>query len=334
MVSTPRRLLEFPPGGPPRGAACFASAGKVPDYCRVSSPRVDLTKFAWLSIAAALVTIALKMSAWLVTGSVGLLSDAAESVVNLIAAIVALIALKVAARPADKNHHFGHTKAEYFSSAIEGMMIFVSAAAILVLGIQRLLEPKPLEAVGIGLFISVIAALVNGAVAIVLLRAGRRYNSITLRADANHLMTDVVTSGGVVLGIGLVWLTGWDILDPIVAILVGLNILWTGWKLVSESASGLMDESLPKETNDRLREILASHTTDEVKFHAFRTRISGARAFMEMHMLVPGAWTVQRGHDELEDIVDEIRSEFAELHVIGHLEPIEDPRSYDDEHLD
>ncbi|AQP43833.1 cation diffusion facilitator family transporter [Tessaracoccus flavus] len=300
----------------------------------MTSTRVDLTKFAWLSIAAALATIALKTWAWLVTGSVGLLSDAAESVVNLVAAIVALIALKVAARPADKNHHFGHSKAEYFSSAIEGVMIFVAAAAILVFAIQRLLAPRPLEEIGLGLVISVIAALINGAVALVLLRAGRRYNSITLRADAHHLMTDVITSAGVLVGIALVWATGWVRLDPIVAILVGLNILWTGWKLVSESSSGLMDESLPKEDNDRLREILARHTTDEVQFHAFRTRVSGARAFMEMHMLVPGAWTVQRGHDELEDIVDEIRGEFAELHVIGHLEPIEDPRSYDDEHLD
>lgn len=300
----------------------------------MTTTRVDLTKFAWLSIAAALATIALKTWAWLVTGSVGLLSDAAESVVNLVAAIVALIALKVAARPADKNHHFGHSKAEYFSSAIEGMMIFVAAAAILVFAIQRLLAPRPLEEIGLGLFISVIAALINGAVGLVLLRAGRRYNSITLRADAHHLMTDVITSAGVLVGIALVWATGWDRLDPIVAILVGLNILWTGWKLVSESSAGLMDESLPRETNDRLRDILAQHTTDEVKFHAFRTRVSGARAFMEMHMLVPGAWTVQRGHDELEDIVDEIRGEFAELHVIGHLEPIEDPRSYDDEHLD
>ena len=299
----------------------------------MNTARVDLTRFAWLSIAAAVLTIALKMSAWYITGSVGLLSDAAESVVNLVAAIVALIALKVAAQPPDKNHHFGHSKAEYFSSAIEGMMIFVAAAAILVFAIQRLLAPQPLQEVGVGLFISVIAALINGGVALVLLRAGRKYNSITLRADANHLMTDVITSAGVVVGIGLVWATGWDRLDPIVAILVGLNILWTGWKLVSESASGLMDESLPKETNERLREILAGHTTDEVKFHAFRTRISGARAFMEMHMLVPGAWSVQKGHDELEDIVDEIRAEFAELHVIGHLEPIEDPRSYDDEHL-
>ncbi len=301
---------------------------------RVSTTRVDLTKFAWLSIAAALATIALKSAAWLVTGSVGLLSDAAESVVNLVAAIVALIALRVAAKPADKNHHFGHSKAEYFSSAIEGVMIFVAASVILVLGIQRLLNPQPLEQVGIGLLISVVAALLNGAVAMVLIRAGRRYNSITLRADGQHLMTDLITSIGVVVGVGLVWLTGWQILDPIVAIAVGINILWTGWRLVSESTAGLMDESLPKETNARIREILDGHTSDEIKFHALRTRVSGARAFMEMHMLVPGAWSVKEGHDAMEDLIEEIRGEFPDLHVTGHLEPVEDPRSYEDEHLD
>lgn len=294
---------------------------------------VDLTKFAWLSIAAALVTIALKASAWILTGSVGLLSDAAESVVNLVAAIVALIALQVAAKPADKNHHFGHSKAEYFSSAIEGVMIFVAAAVIMVLAIRRLLAPQPLEQVGIGLLISVIAAAVNGAVALVLIRAGRRYNSITLRADGQHLMTDLVTSVGVVLGIGLVGLTGWYVLDPIVALAVGINILWTGWRLVAESTAGLMDESLPKETNDRLRQILAEHSSDDIKFHAVRTRVSGARAFMEMHMLVPGDWSVKRGHDAMEDLIAVIREEYPELHVSGHLEPVEDPRSYEDQHL-
>ena len=297
-------------------------------------PRVDLTKFAWLSIAAALVTIALKTAAWLITGSVGLLSDAAESVVNLVAAVVALFALRVAARPADKNHHFGHSKAEYFSSAIEGVMIFVAAVVIVGFAIQRLIVPRPLEAIGVGLLITVGASLINGAVAVVLLGAGARHNSITLRADGHHLMTDVITSAGVVVGIGLVWLTGWDWLDPLVALLVGVNILWTGWRLVSESASGLMDEALPKETNARLREILAAHEEETVKFHAFRTRISGARAFMEFHMLVPGAWSVQQGHDAMEDLVDLIQAEFTELRVIGHLEPIEDPRSYEDIHID
>lgn len=300
----------------------------------MAQPRVDLTKFAWLSIAAALVTIGLKTAAWLITGSVGLLSDAAESVVNLVAAVVALFALRVAARPADKNHHFGHSKAEYFSSAIEGVMIFVAAVVIVAFAVERLIFPRPLEEIGVGLLITVGASVINGAVALVLLGAGAKYNSITLRADGHHLMTDVITSAGVVVGIGLVWITGWNWLDPVVALLVGLNILWTGWRLVSESASGLMDESLPKEQNARLRGILAEHETEEIKFHAFRTRISGARAFMEFHMLVPGAWSVQRGHDAMEDLIDLIQEEFAELRVIGHLEPIEDPRSYEDIHID
>ena len=300
----------------------------------MAQPRVDLTKFAWLSIAAALVTIGLKTAAWLITGSVGLLSDAAESVVNLVAAVVALFALRVAARPADKNHHFGHSKAEYFSSAIEGVMIFVAAVVIVAFAVERLIFPRPLEEIGVGLLITVGASVINGGVALVLLGAGAKYNSITLRADGHHLMTDVITSAGVVVGIGLVWITGWNWLDPVVALLVGLNILWTGWRLVSESASGLMDESLPKEQNARLRGILAEHETEEIKFHAFRTRISGARAFMEFHMLVPGAWSVQRGHDAMEDLIDLIQEEFAELRVIGHLEPIEDPRSYEDIHID
>nr|WP_255436289.1 cation diffusion facilitator family transporter [Tessaracoccus sp. MC1756] len=292
-----------------------------------------MTRFAWLSIAAALLTIVLKMGAWWVTGSVGLLSDAAESVVNLVAAFVALYVLKLAARPADKNHHFGHTKAEYFSSGVEGVLIFIAAAAILVFGIQRLMDPRPIEEVGLGLGISVVAALVNGAVAFVLMRAGKKHNSITLRADAKHLYTDLITTAGVIVGILLVGLTGWDWLDPVIAILVGLNILWTGWRLVMESSSGLMDESLPKETNTRLREILDRHTNEHVQFHAFRTRVSGARAFMEMHMLVPGSWTVQEGHDAMEDLVDLIQEEFPDLRVLGHLEPIEDPRSYQDEFL-
>lgn len=294
------------------------------------APHVNLTKFAWLSIAAAVATIALKMAAWWVTGSVGLLSDAAESVVNLIAAFVALYVLRVAARPADKNHHFGHSKAEYFSSGVEGVMIFLAAATILVFAIQRLMDPQPIEAVGVGMVISTVAALINGAVAAVLMRAGRRYNSITLRADAKHLYTDLITTGGVLVGILLVGLTGWYWLDPVIAIGVALNILWTGWRLVMESSSGLMDESLPRTTNRRLQEILEQHSSEEIAFHAFRTRVSGARAFMEMHMLVPGRWSVREGHDALENLVDLIQAEFPDLRVLGHLEPIEDPRSYED----
>ena len=300
---------------------------------KTASPVRDLSRFGWLAVAAALATIALKTVAWWVTGSVGLLSDAAESVVNLVAAVVALVALKVAALPADKNHQYGHTKAEYFSAAVEGIMIFLAAATIIVFAIQRLLAPRDLTQVGLGLIISLVAATVNGVVAVVLIRAGRLYRSITLKADGQHLMTDVWTSIGVVVGVGLVWLTGWNWLDPVVAIGVGINILWTGYTLIRESADGLMDVSLPKKDNARLREILAAHTREGVDFHAVRTRESGARQFMEMHMLVPGHWTVQEGHDIMEDIIDEINGEFPDLRVTGHLEPIEDPRSYEDMHL-
>lgn len=292
--------------------------------------RVDLSKYAWLSIAAALATLLLKTGAWWITGSVGLLSDAAESTVNLVAAIVALIALKLAAKPADEAFHYGRTKAEYFSAAVEGVMIFLAAMAIIGFAIERLLNPQPLAEVGIGLLISVIASLINGAVAMVLLRAGKAHRSITLRADGKHLMTDVITSAGVLVGVGLVWLTGWGWLDPVVALLVGLNILWTGWKLLAESSRGLLDEALPEEERRRITSIMERATGDQVEFHAVRTRVSGARSFLEFHMLVPGKWSVQRGHDHMEDLIDELVAEVPGLQVLGHLEPIEDPRSYDD----
>ncbi len=297
------------------------------------SAPVDLSRFGWLAVAAALATIALKTGAWWVTGSVGLLSDAAESVVNLVAAIVALVALKVAAIPADKNHNFGHSKAEYFSAAVEGVMIFVAAAVIIVFAIQRFLAPRDLTEVGAGLAISLVAAAINGVVAWVLIRAGRRYRSITLRADGQHLMTDLWTSVGVVVGVALVALTGWNWLDPVVAMAVGINIIVTGYRIIRESLDGLMDVSLPKEDNARIREILAGHSHEGMDFHAVRTRESGARQFMEMHMLVPGSWTVQQGHDAMEDLIEEINAEFPDLRITGHLEPIEDPRSYEDMHL-
>ncbi|SOC55474.1 cation diffusion facilitator family transporter [Ornithinimicrobium cerasi] len=290
----------------------------------------DLTRYAWLSIAAALLTIGLKGSAWLVTDSVGLLSDAAESLVNLVAAIVALVALRVVLLPPDRNHHYGHSKAEYFSAAVEGVMIFVAAAVILVASVERFLNPAPIENVGVGLLISVVASVVNGSVAFVLLRAGRRHRSITLTADGRHLLTDVWTSVGVVVGVVLVWLTGWDRLDPIVAFAVGINILVTGWGLIRSSTAGLMDISLPAEDNERIRGIIGRFTAEDIQFHAFRTRESGHRRFMEMHLLVPGAWSVQRGHDLAEDITDALLAEYPDLRVSCHLEPIEDPRSYED----
>ena len=279
-------------------------------------------------MATAFATILLKAGAWLVTGSVGLLADAAESLVNLVAAAVALIVLKVAARPADANHNFGHTKAEYFSAAVEGVMIFVAAISIVVFALQRLVFPQPIESLGIGLMISMIASVLNGAVALVLLRAGKRHHSITLTADGKHLMTDVWTSVGVLVGIVLVWMSGWSWLDPVIAIAVGINILFTGYGLVKESTEGLMDASLPERDNERLRMILTRRAGAGIAFHQMRTRVSGARQFMDFHLLVPDDWSVKQGHDFLEDLSDEIVAEFPRMNVTGHIEPINDPRSY------
>ena len=294
------------------------------------TPRTHLERYAWLSIAAALATITMKTGAWWVTGSVGLLADAAESIVNLVAAVAALVALRVAARAADDNHHFGHSKAEYFSAAIEGAMIFVAASFIIWQSIGRLLDPQPVERAGVGLAISVVASVVNGAVAWVLLRAGRRHRSITLRADGQHLLTDVWTSVGVVVGVLLVVVTGIDRLDPVVALLVGANIIWTGWKLVSESGRGLMDEALDPEINARIADALSRHRTDEVDIHGLRTRGAGHLSFAEMHVLVPGAWSVRRAHDIVERIERALEDEFDDLTVTTHIEPREDPRAYDD----
>lgn len=291
---------------------------------------VNLTRFAWLAIAAAVATIALKVAAYLITGSVGLLSDAAESVVNLVAAFVALIVLHIAARPADDDHHFGHSKAEYFSAAVEGIMIFVAAVVIVVAAVRRFLAPQELEQVGVGLAISVVAAIVNGVVGMILIRAGRRHRSITLDADGRHLMTDVVTSVGVVVGVGLVVLTGWLRLDPIVAFLVGCNILWTGWHLVRRSVDGLMDHTMTAADNARLTEVLRGFASPDVSFHGIRSREAGAEKHVTMHVLVPGAWSVQRGHDLLEDVEDAVRAEFERIEVVTHLEPLEDPRSYEE----
>ncbi|HNV09788.1 MAG TPA: cation diffusion facilitator family transporter [Propionibacteriaceae bacterium] len=294
---------------------------------------VDLTRYAWLSIAAALVTIALKTAAWRLTGSVGLLSDAAESVVNLVAAIVALIALRVSIKPPDKNHNFGHSKAEYFSAAIEGMMIFVAAGVIILTASDRFIHPQPLQNVGVGLAVSVVASLVNGGVSFVLLRAARKYRSMTLEADGKHLLTDVWTSVGVVVGVMLVWLTKWERLDAIVAFAVGVNILVTGWQLIAKSTAGLMDVSLPKEDNQAIRDILDRYAGPTLQFHALRTRESGHRRFMMCHMLVPGVMTVQRSHDIIEALTADLLTVYPDMTITIHTEPIEDPRSYEDEEL-
>lgn len=293
----------------------------------------DLRRFAWLSIVASIVTIALKAAAYLVTGSVGLLSDAMESLVNLVAASMALTMIIIAARPADEGHEYGHTKAEYFSSGTEGVLILVAALSIGWTAIDRLLHPRPLEHVGVGLVISVVASAVNFATARVLLKAGNRFHSITLEADAKHLMTDVWTSAGVVIGVGAVAMTGWQRLDPIIALAVAANIVWSGVHLMMRSAHGLMDAAIPASDRQLIEEVLARHRADGVLFHAVRTRQAGARHFVSMHVLVPGDWTVKQGHDLVEQIETEIRAVVTRARVFTHLEPIEDPVAYGDEQI-
>ena len=296
--------------------------------------RSSLTRFAWLSIAAAILTIALKAIAYLLTGSVGLLSDALESVVNLVGALMALAMLTIAARPADEDHAFGHGKAEYFSSGVEGTLILVAAASIVAAAIPRLIAPKPIEQVGLGLGVSVAASLVNLFVARVLLRASKQHHSITLEADARHLMTDVWTSAGVLAGVGAVALTGWERLDPIVACLVAANIVWSGVGIVRKSVSGLMDTALPIEDQNKLQKALEPYVQSGVQYHALRTRQSGARQFVSLHLLVPGLWTVQRGHRLLESIEADIRHALPSVTVFTHLESLDDPASWDDMSLD
>ena len=294
----------------------------------------SLTRYAWLSIAAALATIVLKGIAWWLTGSVGLLSDALESIVNLAGAIMALAMLSLAALPPDDNHAHGHGKAEYFASAFEGFLILVAAVSIGYAAVGRLLAPRPLEAVGMGLAVSVAASLINLATARLLMAVGRKYNSITLESDAHHLLTDVWTSVGVIAGVGLVWLTGWLWLDPAVALLVAANIVWTGWQLLQRSAAGLMDVSLPEEQVNAINVVLARYREHGLEFHALRTRQAGTRAFITVHVMVPGDWTVQAGHDWSERLEADIRRAVAYAHVTTHLEPKEDPVSLHDEGLD
>ncbi len=293
--------------------------------------RENLSRYVWLSILAAVLTIALKATAYFFTGSIGLLSDALESVINLVAALIALFIIKIAAQPPDDDHAFGHDKAEYFSSGIEGMLIFFAAFGIFYSAVPRLFAPQPLEHIGIGLTITLIATLINLIVGLILMRAGRQHHSIVLEADGRHLLTDVWTSVGVVLGIVIVGLTGWFVLDPIIALMVALNILWTGFQLISRSALGLMDTAVSSETQAKIEKILDGYIKEKrIDYHALRTRQSGARKFISVHILVPDNWTVQKGHDLTEEIEDKIRQAIPESIVFTHLEPLEDPSSFYD----
>lgn len=293
-----------------------------------------LTRFAWLSIGAAVVTMALKLFAWRLTGSVGLLSDALESLVNLGGAAMLLVMLHLAAQPPDEGHPHGHSKAEYFASGFEGLLILVAGGLILAPAIARLVTPQALHQTSAGLMVSAAATVINLVVSRILSGAGRRHRSPALDADARHLMTDVWTSVAVIGGVGLVAVSGWLILDPLIAIAVALHILWTGVALSREAFSGLMDAAWPASEKQILDEIMQSFRSADIQFHAVRTRRSAARRFVSLHVLVPGYWTVQQGHDLLESIEAAIVQRLHNVDVLTHLEPLEDPASYDDLGLD
>jgi cation diffusion facilitator family transporter len=297
--------------------------------------RVPITRFAWLSIGAALTTIALKTGAYLLTGSVGLLSDALESLVNLVGAMMALGMLTIAARPADESHVYGHSKAEYFASITEGLLILGAAGGIIVTAINRILQPRELEQLGLGLGVSIAASVVNFFVARILLREGRARRSITLEADAQHLLTDVWTSIGVIGGVAIAGLTGWSPLDPVVAIIVALNIIWAGLRLVSRSVSGLMDAALPGAEQTLIQDVMDKYRRRGVEFHALRTRQAAARRFISVHILVPGEWTVHDAHHVAEDFESDIREALGSVvTVFTHIEPVEDELSMEDMSLD
>lgn len=295
----------------------------------------DLERYAWLSIAAALSTIALKTLAWWLTGSVGLLSDALESIVNLAAALLALTMLRVAASPPDANHQYGFSKAEYFAAGIEGALIVLAAAGILATAIPRLIDPQPLEAPVFGLALSAAASGINLAVGMLLIRVGRREHSIALEADGHHLMTDVWTSAGVIAGVALVFLTGWLRLDPLVALAVAVHIVWTGLRLMRRSWKGLLDVAISSEDTGAVTRLFTEYSKRHgVSFHALRTRQAGARRFISFHFLVPDEWTVAQAHRLSEEIEERIRSMVPNAAVFTHIEPISDPSSYGDEGLD
>lgn len=300
----------------------------------MATSHTGLVRFAWLSSAAAVVTIVLKTAAYFLTDSVGMLSDALESGVNLAGGLMAAAMLTVAARPADEDHPYGHSKAEYFSSGVEGTLILLAAGSIGVAAVHRLVVPKPVEQIGLGLGISLTASLVNLTIALILLRAGWRHHSVTLKANAHHLLTDVWTSVGVLAGIGAVALTGWTRLDPVIALLVAGNIVWTGVRIIRESVGGLMDGAISAEERQKVQGILESHLEDGAQYHALRTRQSGTQRFVSFHILVPGEWTVTRGHQLLERIENDLCGALMNLTVFSHLESLDDPASWDDSQLD
>jgi cation diffusion facilitator family transporter len=293
-----------------------------------------LNRFAWLSIGAALVTMAIKFGSYLITGSVGLLSDAMESIVNLFSGVMALAMLTIAQRPPDEEHAYGHNKAEYFSSGMEGALILVAAISIGITAVRRLIHPLPLQQLGVGLVVNLAASGINLGVSLVMIRAGEERESITLEANGRHLMTDVWTSVGVAAGVGAVALTGWERLDPLIALAVAGNIVWTGFNIVRRSVMGLMDTTLPEAEQKKVRDILDGYVEENVKYHALRTRRAGSRRFISFHVIVPGEWSIQRGHFLLESMEGDIRGALLNVTVITHIEPLGDPTSWRDKALD
>jgi cation diffusion facilitator family transporter len=301
----------------------------------VPTGATSLERYAWLSVAAALATIGIKTLAWRLTGSVALLSDALEALVNLAAAVLALSMLRLAATPPDEDHAYGFSKAEYFSAGIEGALIVLAAGGIIVAALPRLVAPQPLEAPLLGLALTAIASGINLAVSIVLVRAGRAHRSITLEADGKHLMTDVWTSAGVIVGVALVFATGWLILDPLVALAVAANIVWAGVGLMRRSVTGLLDGAIPQADRDAITKLFAEYSRRYgVSFHALRTRRAARRRFVSFHLLVPDKWTVAQAHRLSEEIEERIRELVEGAVVFTHSEPISDPASYDDQKLD
>jgi cation diffusion facilitator family transporter len=294
-----------------------------------------LERYAWYSAGAALATISLKGLAWHVTGSVGLLSDALESLINLAAALLALAMLRLAAAPPDEAHPYGRDKAQYFASGIEGALIVFAAASIAWAALPRLVQPQPIALPLLGIALSAAATAINLGVGLLLIAAGRRQHSIALEADGHHLMTDVWTSVGVVIAVALVAATGWLVLDPLVALAVAANIVWTGAKLMRRSFAGLLDAAIPQAELGEVERIFAEYRRRYgIEFHALRTRQAGARRFVSFHLLVPDAWTVAQAHQLSEEIEERIRSLVPNAILMTHIEPISHPSSYDDIELD
>jgi len=263
-----------------------------------------------------------------------LLSDAVESLANLLGATIALLMLMIAAHPPDEEHQYGHSKAEYFASGAEGILILIAAVGIGIAAVGRIISPRPLEQAGAGLILSTFASLINLGVARILLFVGKKSNSITLEADAQHLMTDVWTSVAVIGGVGAVALTGWRVLDPAVALAVAANIVWTGYRLIQRSVSGLMDTALSSEEHQVISKILDGYRQQGIQFHSLRTRQAAGRRFVSIHVLVPGKWTTHRGHHLVDQIEVDICNALPGTTVFTHLEPVEDPLSSKDIELD